>query len=155
MKRNKHIHSLFLVLILFTGCNFKSIYERSVNTDNGEWNKGKAFNFEIPVSDTINGYNIFIELRNNNEYPYSNLYLFINTNSPNCACKKDTVELTLADDKGKWLGNGLGGVRSNELLFKNNIRFPVSGNYKIEILQGMRDEVLKGIMDIGLRVEKK
>jgi gliding motility-associated lipoprotein GldH len=153
MKRNKHFYSLFLVLALISGCNYKSIYEKSFNIDKGEWNKSQVVKFEVPVTDTINGYDIFIELRNNDEYPYSNLFLFVTTKSPNGASKKDTLQMTLADEKGKWLGKGLGGIRSNEKMF-SNIRFPVSGNYKIEIVHGMRDDVLKGIMDVGLDIEK-
>jgi gliding motility-associated lipoprotein GldH len=154
MRRSSNIGGLFLLLMLFIGCKYKGIYEQSFDIPQGEWGKGRIVRLDIPVTDTINGHNIFIEIRNTNDYPYSNLFLFITTYSPNGANKRDTVEIPLADEKGKWLGRGLGGILSNEINFKHNVRFPVSGNYKIEVVQGMRDEVLKGIMDVGIRVER-
>jgi gliding motility-associated lipoprotein GldH len=67
----------------------------------------------------------------------------------------DTFEVTLADDTGKWLGQGFGGVKTKENLFRQNVYFPKSGNYEIQIKQGMRGRQISGITEIGVRVEKK
>lgn len=146
----------FLVL-LATGCRFNSMYQNTVDIPKEEWGKNQAIKFEIPVTDTINGYKIVVNVRNSNEYPYSNLFLFLTTCSPKGNCVKDTLEMTLADDKGKWLGSGFGGVWSTDAALRSNmvVRFPVSGIYKVEVVQAMRDNVLKGIKDIGIKVEKE
>lgn len=94
-----------------------------------------------------------ISLRNDNDYPYSNCFLFVNTISPKGIIIHDTIEFSLADEHGKWLGHGFGGVWSTEF-YKKNIRFPVKGPYKIEVIQAMRDEPLVGIMDVSIRIEK-
>jgi gliding motility-associated lipoprotein GldH len=152
--------SLYLIalwmLSMITACNIHSIYEKSEDIPKEEWNKHQAVKFEIPVTDTINGYRIVVNVRNSNEYPYSNLFLFITTYSPKGYSIKDTLEMTLANDQGKWLGTGFGGVWSTEADLRNSmiIRFPSAGVYKMEILQAMRDDVLRGIKDIGIRVEK-
>jgi gliding motility-associated lipoprotein GldH len=39
-------------------------------------------------------------------------------------------------------------------MYRSNVFFPNSGDYKISIQQGMRVNVLEGISDVGLRVEK-
>ena len=143
-----------MVFLFALSCKSKSIYDNVYDIQRGEWQKNQVVKFDVPIVDTIHGYNLFFEIRNTNEYSYSNLFLFVTTTSPNKATKKDTIEITLADEKGKWLGHGLGGIRSNELMFKNNIRFPVPGFYKVEIAQGMRDDVLRGIIDVGLKIEK-
>jgi len=154
--RNSLIVIGLLFLVAATSCKINSIYEKSEDIPKEEWNKNLAVKFDIPVTDTINGYRIVVNVRNSNEYPYSNLFLFISTQSPQGASIRDTLEITLADDKGKWLGKGFGGVWSSETAMRNNmvIRFPASGIYKVEVYQAMRDDVLKGIKDIGLRVEK-
>ena len=154
MRKSNLILGLFWVLIMISACSRKSIYQEVYDIKKGEWAKNQVVKFDIPVYDTVNGYNILLEIRNTNEYPYSNLFLFVTTYSPNKAVKKDTIEVTLADDKGKWLGRGLGGIRSNGVMFKNNIRFPVTGTYKVEVVQGMRDDVLQGIIDFGLNVQR-
>jgi gliding motility-associated lipoprotein GldH len=67
----------------------------------------------------------------------------------------DTIEFFLADPTGKWLGSGLGSVNSMLLPYRTNIKFPQRGIYTFEFKQGMRQEELKGIMDVGLRIDKR
>lgn len=143
-----------LLFALIASCNFDKVFEKTENIQKSKWDKNQIIQFDFDVKDTINGYDIFINIRNNNDFRYKNLFLFVNTTSPNGFSKRDTVEITLADDKGKWLGHGIGGVNSIEKTYKKNIRFPVSGNYKIELVQGMRNDILDGIMDVSIRVEK-
>ena len=66
----------------------------------------------------------------------------------------DTLECILADEKGKWLGTGIGDIYDNQIPFKKNVLFPKKGKYKFEIEQGMRTDIVPLIMDIGLRIEK-
>ena len=66
----------------------------------------------------------------------------------------DTLECILADEKGKWLGNGLGDIYDNQILFKKNVRFPLAGKYTFEIQHGMRADIVPLIMDVGLRIAK-
>jgi gliding motility-associated lipoprotein GldH len=153
-KSNLLLGGLFLVILFVFSCKSKRFYDNVYDIQKGEWQKNQVVKFDVPVMDTIHGYNLFFEIRNSNVYPYSNLFLFVTTTSPNRAIKKDTIEITLADERGKWLGNGLGGIRSNEIMFKNNIRFPVPGFYKVEVAHGMRDDVLKGIIDVGLKIDR-
>jgi len=80
--------------------------------------------------------------------------LFIKTVFPNGKFSNDTLECVLADEKGKWLGTGLGDIYDNQIPFKRNVRFPMAGTYRFEIEQGMRTETVPLIMDVGLRIEK-
>jgi gliding motility-associated lipoprotein GldH len=97
---------------------------------------------------------MYVNVRNSAGYNYSNLFLFIKTIFPKGEQTIDTLECTLADPSGKWLGEGLGDIWDNQILFKKNIRFPQSGQYKFEVEQAMRIDPLTSIMDIGLRIEK-
>lgn len=99
-------------------------------------------------------YNLNMHIRNKNNYAYSNIWLFVNIASPNGEQLIDTVEFTLAEPSGKWLGSGLGDLFDNKLPYKQNIAFPDSGTYQISIQQGMRDDVLNGIDAVGISIEK-
>jgi gliding motility-associated lipoprotein GldH len=87
-------------------------------------------------------------------YPFSNLYLFITTTAPSGDFVKDTVDVILADEKGKWKGRGLGDIWDLQQLYKQNVRFAQRGTYHFEYVQAMRMEKLPFILDVGLRVEK-
>ena len=38
--------------------------------------------------------------------------------------------------------------------YLENIKFPYSGDYEVTIQQGMREDILPGITDIGLKIIK-
>jgi gliding motility-associated lipoprotein GldH len=95
-----------------------------------------------------------VDIRNKGNYPYSNLWLFLSIRSPDGKQVTDTVEFTLAEASGRWKGSGLGGLYDNQILYKKSVYFPHKGYYRFSLKQGMRDNVLKGINDIGIRVEK-
>jgi gliding motility-associated lipoprotein GldH len=118
------------------------------------WALTNVPSFEIPVSDTLSGNNIFFTIRTGTSYPFRNIFLFVTTTSPDGKSITDTLQYYLADEKGKWYGKGFGKIHELELPYKSNIYFPVKGSYLIKVKQGMRTEDLRDVYDFGLRVEK-
>jgi gliding motility-associated lipoprotein GldH len=131
------------------------VFEKNISVSENGWNKDSIITFDVPIIDTQQNHNFFINVRNDIKYKYSNLWIFVEINQPGNNSVNDTFEVTLADPSGKWLGEGFGGLKNQQVLFKSNVYFPVSGEYNINISQGMRDNVLKGITDIGIRIEKQ
>ena len=145
----------FLFLILFfSSCDSNRVFDENFSFDNANWDRYKTVSFKIEISDTISQNQFFINIRNTTDYKYSNLYLFIKTQLPDGNISKDTIECILADINGKWLGNGLGSLKENNILLKNNLVFPEKGTYIFEFEQAMRVEILQGIANIGIRIEK-
>jgi len=149
--------NLFLfALVIFTlySCDSNRIYESNVKIPADGWRRHDIVRFEVEITDTINQCNIYINVRNNNKYRYMDLWLFVNTISPAGKRVRDTAHIKLADHRGKWLGNGLGSKFDSRIFLRRNVRFPVPGVYIFEYEQGMRDEPLIGIEDVGIRIEK-
>jgi gliding motility-associated lipoprotein GldH len=144
----------FLIILFFSSCDSNRVYDENISFENTNWDRNKPVSFKIEISDTISQNQFFINIRNTTDYKYSNLYLFIRTQLPDGNISKDTVECILADINGKWLGNGLGSLKENNILLKNNLVFPETGTYIFEFEQAMRVENLQGIADIGIRIEK-
>jgi gliding motility-associated lipoprotein GldH len=111
--------------------------------------------FDVEIKDVQSTYNYYINIRNNGDYPFSNLYLFLQTTFPDGKMARDTIECMLADYNGKWLGSGITSVKFNRLLFQKGVRFPQKGKYVFELEQAMRVKDLKGISDIGIKLEKE
>jgi len=153
----RHFFIYFLLLIIFASvvsCDRRRVFESYHEIDKNGWNKDSVVVFNFPLTDTIRNNNLFINIRNKGNYPYSNIYLFLTIGSPNGVLKTDTVEFTLAEPSGKWKGSGIGGLYDNQILYKSSVYFPKKGNYMFSIKQGMRDNVLQGIRDVGIRIEK-
>jgi len=143
-----------VIIIIIFSCNNGGFFGEYKTIPHAMWHRDSLVVFQIPVSDTLQNHNLYIDVRNDIDYKYSNLWLFIEIIQPgDTKAVIDTFEVTLADPTGKWLGHGFGGVKTNEILFKPNVYFPVSGNYEIQIKQGMRGKQLEGITEIGFRVE--
>jgi len=60
----------------------------------------------------------------------------------------------LANEKGKWLGSGIGDIYEIQIPYKKNVRFPYPGKYSFTFEQAMRIEELSFVYDVGLRIEK-
>jgi len=103
---------------------------------------------------------VYINVRNAESYPFRNLFLFLHTTYPKGTKTTDTIECILADEKGKWLGSGMGDLYDNSIIFKKNSRFRQTGNYKFAFEQAMRYgdkniiDPLPLIMDVGITIEK-
>jgi gliding motility-associated lipoprotein GldH len=124
------------------------------------WNKDTIVRFELPKLDTQKSYNLFLNLRGNNDYPYNNIFLIVSLQQPNKKTVVDTLEYQMADPEGNLLGDGFTDVKESKLVYKEGMRF-MPGSYKVSIKQAVRQTgkvagvvQLEGITDVGFRIEK-
>ena len=151
----KKILYILILAILLTSCGNDKLYDESVVIPEARWDNENIPYFDVIVDDTLSDYAFYLNIRHLENYRYSNLYVFLNTEFPNGNVTRDTIECTFAYPDGRWMSKGSGTIRSAKILLNPALRFPLSGNYHFEIEQAMRDEVLKGITDIGISFEKQ
>lgn len=156
MKKDKQrvLLTFLLGVLILVSCDKNRVFESNIEIPSYQWNKDSILLFHVDIVDTISSHNIFLNVRNTSQYAYQNLFVFLNTTSPTGISLRDTLECYLADDRGKWLGDGWGDIYDNRFLYKRNVRFPVSGIYTFKLVQGMRANELKYITDVGIRIEK-
>lgn len=152
--RIKHAFLFILLTVLLISCGGNFVINDSQSVDH-PWRAKQTIDFEFNIQDTLSPYSFFINVRNDIDYNYSNIYFFIETTFPNGEMSRDTVECILANVRGKWLGKGMGSIKESSHLIRKNLYFPVSGLYKMQIEQAMRDEALNGIEDIGIKISKE
>jgi gliding motility-associated lipoprotein GldH len=152
----KYFTNIFMVVALLSlsSCDSNVVFEDNVKLPENRWEQNNAVQFTVDIQDTITPHNLYINLRNAGGYQFSNIFLFFTTTSPTGKMERDTLELTLADASGKWLGDGMGDIWDNRQLFKRGFRFPESGKYIFQLEQAMRIDPLPQIMDAGIRIEK-
>ncbi len=140
-------------IFLFSSCNSNLIYSDSHVMTDKTWELFDSPVFNVPISDTTNINDVSFVIRTGSSYPYRNIFLFVTAYSPDGKSITDTIQYYLADEKGKWYGKGIGDIHELLLPYKSNVYFPAKGIYKFKIQHGMRDEDLKGVYDVGLKVE--
>lgn len=127
------------------------------------WELDRAIQFNFTAPDSTNNYGLFINLRNNKDYRYNNLFLIAELNYPNGKTLIDTLEYQMAKPNGEFLGTGFSDLKENKLWYKGfnePFVFEELGDYQLKLKHAMRNngEVegvkhLEGITDLGFRIE--
>lgn len=151
---------LFLIGILCVSCSNTIVYSSFVSLPQG-WDKDKPAQFRFTASDTLSTHDLYILLRNDYQYPYSNIFLITKMEMPDNKIIIDTLEYEMATSEGKWLGTGAS-IKDSKLWYKENVKFPRKGVYHFSIRQADRSlgqnegvKLLNGITDVGLQIEKR
>ncbi len=145
-------------------CDSKAIFDEYQTLPN-QWQKENTLSFTFEAPDTTENYNLYINLRNNKDYQFNNLYVITGLEYPNGKIYVDTLEYKMAAPDGTLLGEGFSDVKENKLWYKGYnkpFKFDESGNYTFKIEQAMRKygdveglNELQGVSEVGFRVEKQ
>jgi gliding motility-associated lipoprotein GldH len=155
---NKYIVLVFCSLALIS-CDNNRVFDSYKSVGNG-WHRDSLVVFEYEVQDTVKPYDLFLTLRANNDYPFSNIFVIASLESPSGETKTDTLEYLMAAPDGTLLGNGFSDIKESKLWLKDDYKFSQKGKHVITIEQALRKrnevegvEVLEGISEVGLRIE--
>jgi gliding motility-associated lipoprotein GldH len=160
--KTRILKNSFLMLLLvfcFFSCDEKQIFDQ-YKTIEGGWHKDSLINFTFNRVASKTPYNLFINIRNDDDYEFNNLFLIVKLENPEGLTKVDTLEYLMANPDGTFLGKGFSDVKESKLWYKEKITFPKTGDYKATIQQVVRQtgkvkgiEKLKGITEVGFRIE--
>lgn len=150
---------LLIFCIALIGCDKERIFDEYKAVPN-EWHRDSTINFNISQIDSVKNYNLFINVRNNSDFRFSNLFLIAEIQFPQGKVISDTLEYQMAEPDGTWLGTGFGDIKENKLWYKEGVQFSEPGTYEVRIKHAMREigetegiTDLEGITDIGFRIE--
>ncbi|MHA3788434.1 gliding motility lipoprotein GldH [Flavobacterium hauense] len=152
--------AVLAVLLLVSSCDKTRVFDEYKALD-GKWKKDNKVSFSFDQKDTVSKYNMFINVRNNNSYPYNNLFLIVELQEPGSKLVKvDTLEYPMANPDGTLMGEGFTDIKESKLWYKEKVRFPKPGKYTVSIQQAVRKggavpgvNELEGVTDVGFRIE--
>lgn len=140
-------------LFAIVSCNQNNAFSEFRDISSKGWNRYDTLFFS-PKLDAEKSYKIAIETRNQENYPYQNIWFFIHCQQDSTVIFSDTVRVMLADKMGKWYGSGWGSLYELSTPYKSSVRFPKSNKpLTIKVIQGMRDYDLQGIESVGLSIQ--
>ena len=92
---------LFAVLLLtVSSCRRGVFYEEILPVKNETWTLDDTLHFAFDITDTMQYYTIYMDIRNSIDYETQNLYLFMDSEDPRGNVNRDTLEFLLADAHG-------------------------------------------------------
>ena len=146
-----------IVATIISSCYSGRVYNEWVSLGSQMvWDADNIIEFDPQIADTTERYNINVGLRTVDFYPNSNMWLYIKTIAPSGAVRVDTMECILRDEKGfsNSTSSKFGELEDYDFVFKNNVKFAESGQYKFLLQHGMRTEKLPYVNEVGLSIEK-
>ena len=116
------------------------------------WDADSIVVFHPIVEDSIADYQMLITIRHNDRYTYQNMWMFVDVKLDSILLRRDTIEAQMANARGEWYGKGMSEY-TLPVIYLENITLP-KGEYTVGIQQGMREESLRGVSNIGLKLLK-
>lgn len=148
-----------LLLLLVISCDKKRVFDEYKSVGK-TWHKDSIVTFELPKLDPKKFFNLYVNVRDNDDYPFNNLFLIVSLEQPNRKVKVDTLEYQMTNPDGTLLGDGFTDVKESKLFYKDKVNFTQKGIYKVHIQQATRQTgkiegvtTLPGISDVGFRIE--
>jgi gliding motility-associated lipoprotein GldH len=152
--------SLFLFVLLgllLTACSDPGVaLDETATFNEAGWIQKQPIRFNVEVADSMRSYSAFVVVRQNNAYPFYNLYFSPSIlDAKGTTIQKGLAEAILYDPKtGKPKGAGFGDIYEKKFLVYRALTFPKPGKYQIQVAQAMRVDTLAGLVSFGLRLEK-
>ncbi len=147
---------LVILGFLVSGCTSNFYFEKNTAFDNKIWSISNPVEYEVNFTDSLQKYQVFIDIRHSAEYPYRNFWVFLKTETPNGLVSRDTLELILSDKRGKWLGKtASGNIISHHILIAKDKIFNTPGKYIFSFENALREENNQAyIQSIGMSIEE-
>ncbi len=145
---------LFLIscIFLLCSCGPKTIYSKKVDFNQGSWNYDQVANFEFSIIDTVTVYDLVLNINHDIDFSNQNFYVKFYTKAPSQKVIEDVVSMELANQYGQWNGNCGSSNCEVEILLQGKTKFKALGEYSIDIEQFNRNENLKSINSIELKL---
>lgn len=136
------------------GCEQTRVFDKNIPVAKSGWSYDEQKRFEVNINDTLTPYNLYINVRHTDEYPYNNIWLKMTTVFPDSSIKENNLNVELSSPTGEWTGICVDGICFNSVMMQSNFAFRQKGKYTFILEQDMRLNPLPEILDIGLKVEK-
>ncbi len=148
---------LIVLISLLASCDGQRVYENSVEFEGRAWKVIDEPRFEFTIADTTERYNLYYSIRNSLDYPYARIFVTYHVyDSTGKEITKKLLFNDLFDQKtGAPFGHsGLGDLYDHRFPILSRHSFGYPGRYSMKLDQFTRQDTLKGVIAVGVRVEK-
>jgi gliding motility-associated lipoprotein GldH len=152
----KSVYGILLlssVVWVFLSCEKMPVYEKSYAFDKHEWSQQTKPVFQFQINDTSKEYDFLLTVRTTTDYKYNNLWVYLNTKTPDGKSAREPFEIKIANPDGSWTGKKTGSIVENTLYFKRR-KMPLKGAYIFQLEQGVTQSHIDQILDIGLLIQE-
>jgi gliding motility-associated lipoprotein GldH len=151
----KNIFPFILSVVLLSSCIQTGLFEKNVTLNKHAWDNNYKPTISFDITDTTSSYNVFFVVRHTDAFTYNNLWVKIRSKGPgDYVATAQQFDLPLAN-QNKWTGTGMDDIFEHRILLSRKpVRFPRTGSYQFTLEHIMRENPLKELLNVGIRLEK-
>lgn len=152
---------LFLApyILCLAACTTVDLYEKTTAIPGHSWHNSFKPSFTFTIKDTAAAYELYFIIRHNDKYSFNNIYINLGVQQPGeDSARVEQFDVPLGTDNEGWLGSGMDDIyehRAPLVPVGRGYSFRKPGDYTFTIEQIMRENPLKNVLNVGLRIEKK
>ena len=135
-------------------CTTVDLYERTVPLPDHEWKSTYKPEFNFIITDTTSLYQVFFVTRHTEKYNYNNIWINYYYQPPNDTLYKEAREFQLATNEKGWLATGMDDIYEHRIKLAPDAGKLKAGSYKFILENIMREDPLKEVLNVGVRIEK-
>ena len=152
---SKILFFISLLTVFLSACETVDVFEKNITLKGQIWPSQLKPEISFSIIDTSSQYNIYLVVRHNDAYRYNNLWMNIYTLSPGDSISRpQALDLQLASNEKGWLGSGMDDIYEHRIKISKHPVALKAGTYRFQLEQIMRDDPLKSVLNVGIRVER-
>lgn len=148
----KYLIVIIPIILALSSCSENYEYAETKQIAQEGWAFQDSLSFSLEAKDTTTLYSLYLDLTHTNAYPYQNLYYTVSTQFPSGQRTQERISTDLAEKTGKWLGKCSGNECELRIILREGFRFREKGKHTLTFTQYTRDEVLKGIDNLSIKL---
>ena len=153
MKIITKLFAYVALLLIGTSCSKTPYFDEVYSCKNHEWLQTVKPKFVIDVKEADKNYVFTLTLRTTTDYKYSDLWIYMNTISPDGKKAREPFKICITNPDGTWIGIKTGTIVENQFKFGKS-KLPLKGKYTFTLEQGITESKIDQVLDIGLNVEE-
>jgi gliding motility-associated lipoprotein GldH len=153
---NALIRSIFFLVpcaLCLSTCITVDLYEKTVSLPDHEWKSDNKPEFNFNITDTTSRYQAFFVIRHTEKYSYKNIWINLYSQPPGDTLHKAPYEIQLAINEKGWLATGMDDIYEHREKLTQPVKLK-AGTYKLILENIMREDPLKEVLNVGIRIEK-
>jgi gliding motility-associated lipoprotein GldH len=141
------------ILLIQTACSSDYFFQKKIDFPDRNWTYSDTINFKFSITDTLEIYNLYLDIEHADTFSTQNIYIKLYTRFPDGKRLSKVKSFDLYDLQGKPNGQCSGRQCLMHTILQEKAFFNSPGEYEITLEQFTREPALPGIFSIGLAIE--
>jgi gliding motility-associated lipoprotein GldH len=153
MIKKTRVAFIVILFVLLSSCTSDFLYLEEKQFDGQTWSISDTCEFIYNSQDSLNEYDVVLDVRVTDEYSYRNIIYIVQTQDPENNITKDTLDMVLQLKDGVWAAEYSGNILTASGIVQKRY-FNFKGDYKYKVYHNHRKEVLDNVVSFGLGIAK-